>query len=188
MNESRATSYRTMMAGSLRAEDAGERVRLSGWIHRRRDLGGLIFIDLRDRAGRAQLSFGPDWSAPEVLLDETSGTVASEVWALAATVYSLLAGRSPHLEYRPEQIDVSFDDVIGIGPVKEEVLRTLNTFLGYARPHTVAGTRNHVVVIAATSRSSAFVTELARLRNQAAPQVPTPVQAAAVARRHGLAG
>ena len=42
-----------------------------------------------------------------------------------------LAGRSPHLEYRPEQIDVSFDDVIGIGPVKEEVLRTLNTFLGY---------------------------------------------------------
>lgn len=35
------------------------------------------------------------WSAPEVLLDETSGTIASEVWALAATVYSLLAGRSP---------------------------------------------------------------------------------------------
>ena len=35
------------------------------------------------------------WSAPEVLLDETPGTVASEVWALAATVYSLLAGRSP---------------------------------------------------------------------------------------------
>jgi serine/threonine protein kinase len=35
------------------------------------------------------------WSAPEVLLDETGGSVASEVWALAATVYSLLAGRSP---------------------------------------------------------------------------------------------
>jgi eukaryotic-like serine/threonine-protein kinase len=35
------------------------------------------------------------WSAPEVLLDETSGTIGSEVWALAATVYSLLAGRSP---------------------------------------------------------------------------------------------
>jgi serine/threonine protein kinase len=35
------------------------------------------------------------WSAPEVLLDETSGTVASEVWALGATIYSLLAGRSP---------------------------------------------------------------------------------------------
>lgn len=35
------------------------------------------------------------WSAPEVLLDETSGTVASEVWSLGATIYSLLAGRSP---------------------------------------------------------------------------------------------
>ncbi len=35
------------------------------------------------------------WSAPEVLLDETGGSVSSEVWALAATVYSLLAGRSP---------------------------------------------------------------------------------------------
>jgi serine/threonine protein kinase len=35
------------------------------------------------------------WSAPEVLMDETPGTVQSEVWALAATVYSLLAGRSP---------------------------------------------------------------------------------------------
>lgn len=44
----------------------------------------------------------------------------------------LLAGRSPHMVYRPEQIDIDFDDVIGIGPVKEEVLRTLNTFLGYA--------------------------------------------------------
>ncbi|WP_210508689.1 serine/threonine-protein kinase [Naasia sp. SYSU D00057] len=35
------------------------------------------------------------WSAPEVLMDETSGTIASEVWSTAATVYSLLAGRSP---------------------------------------------------------------------------------------------
>lgn len=35
------------------------------------------------------------WSAPEVLLDETSGSIASEVWSLGATVYSLLAGRSP---------------------------------------------------------------------------------------------
>ncbi len=49
-----------------------------------------------------------------------------------AVAMPLLAGRSPHMVYRPEQIDVSFDDVIGIEPIKEEVLRTLNTFLGYA--------------------------------------------------------
>ena len=49
-----------------------------------------------------------------------------------AVAMPLVAGRSPHMVYRPEQIETSFDDVIGIGPIKEEVLRTLNTFLGYA--------------------------------------------------------
>lgn len=45
----------------------------------------------------------------------------------------LASGRSPHLLYRPEQIDVSLDDVKGIDGIVEEVIRTLNTFLGYAR-------------------------------------------------------
>jgi aspartyl-tRNA synthetase len=62
-----ATSYRTIAIGELRAEHAGQRVRLAGWVNRRRDLGGLIFIDLRDRAGRVQLSFGPDYTPAGVL-------------------------------------------------------------------------------------------------------------------------
>jgi cell division protease FtsH len=45
----------------------------------------------------------------------------------------LASGRSPHLLYRPEQIDVGLDDVKGIDAIVEEVVRTLNTFLGYAR-------------------------------------------------------
>jgi cell division protease FtsH len=45
----------------------------------------------------------------------------------------LLAGRSPHVLYRPEQIDVRLRDVKGIEPIVEEVVRTLNTFLGYAK-------------------------------------------------------
>jgi aspartyl-tRNA synthetase len=48
---------RTHSCGSLRAEDAGKRALLMGWVHRRRDLGGVIFIHLRDRDGVTQLVF-----------------------------------------------------------------------------------------------------------------------------------
>ncbi len=46
--------------GTLRATDAGHPVDLYGWVHRRRDHGGLIFIDLRDRSGLVQVQFHPD--------------------------------------------------------------------------------------------------------------------------------
>ncbi|MXY31179.1 MAG: aspartate--tRNA ligase [Gammaproteobacteria bacterium] len=59
------TSRRSRMAGSLREQDAGRTHRLAGWVHRRRDLGGMVFIDLRDRSGIVQVSFGPDWTEPE---------------------------------------------------------------------------------------------------------------------------
>jgi cell division protease FtsH len=45
----------------------------------------------------------------------------------------LMSGRSPHVMFRPEQIDVSLDDVKGLDGIVGEVIRTLNTFLGYAR-------------------------------------------------------
>src|SRR5690606_37234571 len=74
------TSYRTDVPGELRVGDAGRSVRLVGWVHKRRDLGGLVFLDLRDRSGRVQLSCGPDWSSPATMA--AAASVSAE-WVIA---------------------------------------------------------------------------------------------------------
>ncbi len=52
--------YRTHTCAALRKDDAGSQVRLSGWVHRVRDHGGLLFIDLRDHYGITQIVVDPD--------------------------------------------------------------------------------------------------------------------------------
>jgi aspartyl-tRNA synthetase len=60
----RSNLYRDAWAGELRSGDVDSTVRVAGWVHRRRDHGGLIFIDLRDRTGIVQLVFHPE-TAPD---------------------------------------------------------------------------------------------------------------------------
>jgi aspartyl-tRNA synthetase len=66
---------RTHTCGQLRASDAGQRAILMGWVHRRRDLGGVIFIHLRDRDGVTQLVFS---ESADPALHDKAGLLASE--------------------------------------------------------------------------------------------------------------
>jgi len=77
-------AYRTHTCGALRAGDTGQSVRLSGWIHRKRDHGGLVFVDLRDHYGLTQLVFAPDtpgFAAIERLRAESVIRIDGEVVA-----------------------------------------------------------------------------------------------------------
>ena len=84
-----ATPYRTHTCGALRAADAGAMARLAGWVHRRRDYGKLIFLDLRDRHGLTQVVVNAD--APEARA--VAATIRSEfVVMVAGTVERRVAG------------------------------------------------------------------------------------------------
>jgi aspartyl-tRNA synthetase len=82
------SAYRTHTCGELRVGDVGRTVRLSGWVHRKRDHGGLLFIDLRDHYGLTQCVFhagSPALAATEALRLESVITVTGAVVAREAS-------------------------------------------------------------------------------------------------------
>ena len=74
--------FRTHTCGELRSEDADSTIRLSGWVHRKRDHGGVIFIDLRDHYGLTQIVVNPDhkdFAEAERVRNESVITITGKV-------------------------------------------------------------------------------------------------------------
>ncbi len=102
-------AYRTHNCGALRASDTGSSVRLSGWIHRKRDHGGLVFIDLRDHHGLTQLVLHPEtpgFAIVERLRAESVIKIDGEVVARDASVVN------PNLPTGEIEIRVSAVEVL----------------------------------------------------------------------------
>ena len=101
-------AYRTHSCAALRASDVGSSVRLSGWVHRKRDHGNLLFIDLRDHYGLTQIvtdSDSPAFKALEGARAESVLTITGEVVARgAATVNAGLP--TGEVEVRAREVTV----------------------------------------------------------------------------------
>ena len=108
------TSLRSHWCGELRASHEGQEVSLGGWVHRRRDLGGLVFVDLRDREGLVQVAFGPGWSPPE-MLQRASGLVA-EAAILVRGVVSRRPPGQANLDMPTGEVEVHATSVTVVGP------------------------------------------------------------------------
>ena len=115
-----ATSLRTHLCGALRLEHAGQRVRLGGWVHRRRDLGGIVFLDLRDRAGLVQVAFGPGWAAAEVM--KQAGSLGSEAVVLVEGVVVARPSNAKNPEMPTGDVEVHADAVTLVGPAVTPVI------------------------------------------------------------------
>ncbi len=130
--------------GSLRAADAGKEVELYGWVARRRDMGGLIFIDLRDRWGKVQIVFNPA-SAPD------AHTAASDLRSEYVVRVKGVVGRRPAGSENPKlatgevEVAASELEVISIaktppflveedGALADEATRLKYRYLDLRRP------------------------------------------------------
>jgi aspartyl-tRNA synthetase len=120
----RSNEYRDTWCGEVLSNRIGERVRAAGWVHRRRDHGGLVFVDLRDRSGIVQVVFNPQ-EAPEA--HARSHELRSE-WVISAT--GEIVPRSPETVNRDlptGEVEIRVSDVEVLGqaetppfPLEEE--------------------------------------------------------------------
>ena len=115
-----ATTFRTHRCGALRAEHIGRRVRIGGWVHRRRNLGGLVFLDVRDRDGIVQVSFDPASTAPDVLAVATEVVTESVVLVEGEVRPRPPDARNPDMV--TGEVEIHADAIRVVGPAAIDAL------------------------------------------------------------------
>ena len=108
------TALRTHRCGSLTRAHAGQTVRLGGWVHRRRDLGGLLFIDLRDVDGLVQLSFDPQWTGADVMA--RAGDLGPEYVVLVEGLVALRPAPAKDQTMASREVEVRVTGLQIVGP------------------------------------------------------------------------
>ncbi len=136
-------AYRTHTCGELNNKHVGEQVKLAGWVNKRRDHGGLIFLDIRDRYGMTQVICDPERS-PEA--HRVASELRSEyVVQVSGTVVNRLAGtENPHLS--TGTIEITAEQISALNPARttpfpindaitvDEALRLKYRYLDLRRP------------------------------------------------------
>src|SRR3954453_1414878 len=105
----RENRYRSIWSGHVRREHVGQELRVAGWVHRNRDHGGVIFIDLRDRSGLIQLVFHPGTDAYERASRLRSEDVVSAIGPVVARDEQNV---NPNRETGEGEIDVRAFDLL----------------------------------------------------------------------------
>ena len=107
--------YKTHTCGELRAEHTGQRVTIAGWVHRRRDHGGVIFLDLRDRYGIVQATVNPGLSRET--LDAVSNVRMEWVLQITGVVQKRPAGmQNPKMQ--TGEVEVIAETIEVLNPAK----------------------------------------------------------------------
>ncbi len=152
---------RTHTCGELRLSDEGEEVVLFGWIDGRRNLGGCVFLDLRDRDGLTQIVFDPNDTPADVF--SAAGKVRSE-WVVAIKGKVRSRGENANRNMPTGEVEILADDlfVFNSSPVPpfevvdgvdaREELRLTHRYLDLRRPEMVARLRTRHKVMQAVRR------------------------------------
>ena len=114
MTDLERTSWRSTYCGTLRGGHVGQRVTLGGWVHRRRDLGGIVFLDLRDRAGLVQVAVGPGWAGADVVA--RAGALGAETVVLVEGEVVARPADMQNPELATGEVEVHATSVRVVGP------------------------------------------------------------------------